>query len=112
MRLPRIRPICPPTARRLCPILSGPARVIAPAGSGKTRVLTERLRHLLADRGWERETVLAVAYIKEAQLELERRTADIRPRAAFDLSTGFHYIAPCVEGSAVTTHAGPTRRTQ
>ncbi len=60
--------------------LSGPARVIAPAGSGKTRVLTERLRHLLADRGWEAATVLAVAYNKEAQQELERRTAAFRPQ--------------------------------
>ncbi len=60
--------------------LSGPARVIAPAGSGKTRVLTERLRHLLADRRWEAETVLAVAYNKEAQLELERRTEAFRPQ--------------------------------
>jgi DNA helicase-2/ATP-dependent DNA helicase PcrA len=58
----------------------GPARVIAPAGSGKTRVLTERLRHLLGDRGWERDAVLAVAYNKEAQLELERRTGEFRPR--------------------------------
>ena len=33
----------------------GPARIIAPAGSGKTRVLTERLRHLVADRGYERD---------------------------------------------------------
>lgn len=60
--------------------LSGPARVIAPAGSGKTRVLTERLRHLMGDRAWEREAVLAVAYNKEAQLELERRTTAFRPR--------------------------------
>ena len=60
--------------------LSGPARVIAPAGSGKTRVLTERLRHLVADRGWEVEGVLAVAYNKEAQLEMERRTTAFRPR--------------------------------
>ena len=30
---------------------SGAARVIAPAGSGKTRVLTERLQHLVEDRG-------------------------------------------------------------
>ena len=61
--------------------LSGPARVIAPAGSGKTRVLTERLRHLLGDRRWERDTVLAVAYNKQAQLELEQRTAAFAPRA-------------------------------
>jgi DNA helicase II / ATP-dependent DNA helicase PcrA len=60
---------------------AGPARIVAPAGSGKTRVLTERLRHLLVDRGWEREGVLAVAYNKRAQLELEERTAGFRPRA-------------------------------
>ena len=60
--------------------LSGPARVIAPAGSGKTRVLTERLRHLLGDRGYEREAVLAVAYNKQAQLELQSRTEAFQPR--------------------------------
>jgi DNA helicase-2/ATP-dependent DNA helicase PcrA len=59
--------------------VGGAARIIAPAGSGKTRVLTERLRHLVADRGYERQGVLAVAYNKQAQLELEARTADIRP---------------------------------
>ncbi len=59
---------------------SGPARVIAPAGSGKTRVLTERLRHLIVDRGWPTGSVLAVAYNKEAQRELERRTTDFSPR--------------------------------
>ncbi|MCL4286474.1 MAG: UvrD-helicase domain-containing protein, partial [Thermoleophilia bacterium] len=49
----------------------GPVRVIAPAGSGKTRVLTERMRHLLADCGYRREAVIAVAYNKLAQDELE-----------------------------------------
>lgn len=58
----------------------GPARVIAPAGSGKTRVLTERLRHLLLDRSYERDTVLAVAYNKRAQEEMLARTTDLRPR--------------------------------
>ena len=56
---------------------AGPARIIAPAGSGKTRVLTERLRHLLADRQWESGTVTAVAFNKRAADELISRTAGL-----------------------------------
>jgi DNA helicase-2/ATP-dependent DNA helicase PcrA len=56
---------------------SGAARVIAPAGSGKTRVLTERLRHLLADEGWEPTLVTAVAFNKRAADELTARTAGL-----------------------------------
>lgn len=59
---------------------AGPVRVIAPAGSGKTRVLTERLRHLVVDRGWGTDAVLGVAYNKQAQLEAESRTTDFGPR--------------------------------
>ncbi len=59
---------------------AGPARVIAPAGSGKTRVLTERLRHLIVDRGFETGTVLAVAYNKKAREEMEDRCRAFRPR--------------------------------
>ncbi len=57
---------------------SGPARVIAPAGSGKTRVLTARLRHLLADRGLEPELVTAVAYNTRAAAEMRDRTQDLK----------------------------------
>ncbi|MBS1846691.1 MAG: ATP-dependent DNA helicase UvrD2 [Actinobacteria bacterium] len=59
---------------------AGPVRVIAPAGSGKTRVLTERLRHLVIDRGWGSDSVLTVAFNKQAQLEAEARTRDFQPR--------------------------------
>lgn len=48
----------------------GGARVIAPAGSGKTRVLTERLRHLVEDRGVEPATVTALAFNTKAAGEL------------------------------------------
>ncbi len=72
---------------------AGPARVIAPAGSGKTRVLTERLRHLLVDRGYESGGVLAVAYNKQAQLEMEARTTDIRPRVRTLNSLGLWVLA-------------------
>lgn len=54
---------------------AGPARIIAPAGSGKTRVLTARLRHLLSDRGIERELLTAVAYNTRAAQEMRERTA-------------------------------------
>ena len=53
----------------------GGARVIAPAGSGKTRVLTERLRHLVAGRGADPSTVTALAYNRRAADELIERSA-------------------------------------
>ena len=55
----------------------GAARVIAPAGSGKTRVLTERLRHLLADRSVTPSSVTAVAYNTRAAKEMSERTAGL-----------------------------------
>ncbi len=55
----------------------GPARVIAPAGSGKTRVLTERLRHLVGDRGVHPGSVCAVAYNTRAADELHLRCAAV-----------------------------------
>lgn len=59
---------------------AGPARVIAPAGSGKTRVLTERYRHLLADRGYERQATVALAYNKKAQEEMASRLPGLGAR--------------------------------
>jgi DNA helicase-2/ATP-dependent DNA helicase PcrA len=56
---------------------SGAARVIAPAGSGKTRVLTERLRHLVGDRGVDPGTVSALAYNTRAADELKQRCSEI-----------------------------------
>jgi len=56
---------------------SGPARVIAPAGSGKTRVLTERLRHLVADRGVDPGSVTALAFNTRAAEELRHRCAGL-----------------------------------
>ena len=55
----------------------GAARIVAPAGSGKTRVLTARLRHLLADRRYEPQLVTAVAYNTRAARELAARTAGL-----------------------------------
>ena len=55
---------------------SGAARVIAPAGSGKTRVLAERLRHLVVDRGVDPATITALAFNTKAAAQLRERCAD------------------------------------
>ena len=71
---------------------AGPARIIAPAGSGKTRVLTERLHHLLVDRGVETELVTAVAYNKRAAEEMVARTARVRPHVRTIHSLGLRIL--------------------
>ncbi len=70
----------------------GPARIIAPAGSGKTRVLTERLRHLLADRAHERPGLLAVAYNRKAQEEMAARTEGLGARIQTLNALGYELI--------------------
>ena len=88
----------------------GPARIIAPAGSGKTRVLTERLRHLVVDRRWDRESTLAVAYNKRAQEELDARTADARPRTRTLNSLGYAIVADARGGAPRVLDERDTRR--
>jgi DNA helicase-2/ATP-dependent DNA helicase PcrA len=72
---------------------SGPARVIAPAGSGKTRVLTERLRHLVVDRGYEPASVVAVAYNRKARDEMVARTTGIGGRVLTLNALGYDIVA-------------------
>ncbi len=72
---------------------TGPARIVAPAGSGKTRVLTERLRHLLVDRAYEPERVLALAYNREAREELQARTSGLGARVATLNAWGYELVA-------------------
>jgi DNA helicase-2/ATP-dependent DNA helicase PcrA len=56
---------------------TGGARVIAPAGSGKTRVLTERLRHTIEDRGVDPTTVTALAFNTKAVGEMRERCGSL-----------------------------------
>jgi DNA helicase-2/ATP-dependent DNA helicase PcrA len=65
----------------------GPARIIAPAGSGKTRVLTERFRLLVSQRGWGPAPVCAVAYNVRAKAEMEQRLHDVGPGALRKIRT-------------------------
>jgi DNA helicase-2/ATP-dependent DNA helicase PcrA len=89
---------------------SGPARIIAPAGSGKTRVLTERLRYLLGDRSWERDAVLAVAYNKKAQEELDARTSGLGARTRTLNSLGLWILTLARGGGPRVLDERETRR--
>lgn len=55
----------------------GAARIIAPAGSGKTRVLTERVRHLVRDRGIDPSAICLLAFNVRAREEMQDRTGDL-----------------------------------
>ncbi|MGH9234615.1 MAG: ATP-dependent helicase, partial [Acidimicrobiales bacterium] len=72
---------------------AGPARVIAPAGSGKTRVLTERLRHLVVDRGYPPGSVVAVAYNRKARDEMVARTPGVGGRILTLNALGYDIVA-------------------
>ncbi len=75
---------------------SGPARIIAPAGSGKTRVLTERLRHLLADRNVNPSSVTVLAYNVKAADELRERCSDLVTSAGPTITPGGPAAGPTI----------------
>lgn len=52
--------------------LDGPMRVLAPAGSGKTKTLVNRIVNLV-NKGIQTNEILALAFNKKAQLEMEER---------------------------------------
>lgn len=79
----------------------GGARIVAPAGSGKTRVLTERARHLLADRGVPASALCLVAFNVRAAEEMRARTPDL-PGLRTSTLNGL--------GLAILNGTGPFRR--
>lgn len=88
----------------------GPARIVAPAGSGKTRVLTERLRHLIVDRGWEPEGILAVAYNVKARDEMVERTEGLGARVQTLNGLAYGILAQARDGAPPVLDERDVRR--
>jgi uncharacterized protein (TIGR00375 family) len=57
----------------------GPLMIVAGPGSGKTRTLTSRIAHLIAERGVEPETCLALTFTRRAAVEMRERLATLLP---------------------------------
>jgi DNA helicase II / ATP-dependent DNA helicase PcrA len=52
---------------------SGPCMVIAGPGSGKTRILTERIKYLISERGIDPANILAITFSNKAANEIRAR---------------------------------------
>ena len=57
----------------------GPLMVVAGAGTGKTRVITERVRYLIQEKGVDPDAILALTFTEKATGEMLQRIGDVMP---------------------------------
>ncbi len=67
-----------------------PLLILAGAGSGKTRVITNKIAWLIAERGVESESILAVTFTNKAAREMAERARRLEPRSERSVLRTFH----------------------
>jgi len=57
----------------------GPLLVVAGPGTGKTRVITERIRYLISEKGVDPQSILALTFTEKAAAEMLSRIDEVMP---------------------------------
>ncbi|MFI3258383.1 MAG: UvrD-helicase domain-containing protein, partial [Spirochaetales bacterium] len=64
--------------------------ILAGAGSGKTRVITTKIAYLIAEKGFDPRSILAVTFTKKAANEMSERAQLLESRAKYAQIRTFH----------------------
>ena len=71
----------------------GPCLVIGTPGSGKTRVITERVRYLVEEKGVKNTNILVITFTKAAAVQMKKRYESMMGDASKRVYFGtFHAI--------------------